>query len=108
MSDKETILDIGPETVKEYARALSTADTIVWNGPMGYYEREEFREGTMGIAKAIAKSPAGTKIAGGGDVLAAIHLCGITYEIQMSTGGGAMLAFLEKQGKLPGILPLLR
>ncbi len=102
VSDDDLILDVGPETARELAGLLEKAGTIVWNGPIGVFEFDQFGAGTRTIAEAIAKSKA-FSIAGGGDTLAAIAKYGITDKISyISTGGGAFLEFLE--GKtLPAI-----
>ncbi len=99
------ILDIGPETVKTFEKPISEAGTIVWNGPMGVFEFPRFAEGTIGLAKAIARSKA-TSIIGGGDSVAAINQAGLADKItHISTGGGASLEMLE--GKvLPGMAAL--
>ena len=91
----DMILDIGPQTSLALARMLEKAGTIVWNGPVGVFEFDQFGEGTRTIANAIAAS-AGFSIAGGGDTLAAIAKYGVTDRISyISTGGGAFLEFLE-------------
>ena len=100
------ILDIGPETVQLFARALRDAGTVVWNGPMGVFEFPRFSEGTFALAKAVAESSA-TTIVGGGDSAAAVRESGLADQIShISTGGGASLEMLE--GKtLPGLAALL-
>ena len=91
----DMILDIGPQTAERLAAILKQAGTIVWNGPVGVFEFEQFAHGTETIARAIAESPA-FSIAGGGDTLAAIAKFGITDKVgYISTGGGAFLEFLE-------------
>ena len=91
----DMILDIGPETARQYAALAEQAGTIVWNGPVGVFEFPEFRDGTRALAEAIADSGA-FSIAGGGDTLAAIDLFGVADRISyVSTGGGAFLEFLE-------------
>lgn len=91
----DMILDIGPETVARYVDVLDTANTIIWNGPLGVFEFPQFAYGTRALAIAIAKSDA-FSIAGGGDTLAAIDLYDLTEQISyISTGGGAFLAYLE-------------
>lgn len=91
----DLILDIGPETSKQYAQILKTAGTIVWNGPVGVFEIDQFGNGTKSMAEAIAESPA-FSIAGGGDTLAAIDKYNIKDKVSYtSTGGGAFLEFLE-------------
>ena len=95
VEDDDMILDIGPQTAKRYAEILRSAGTIVWNGPVGVFEFDQFGGGTKAVAEAIAASPA-FSIAGGGDTLAAIAKYGVTDRIgYISTGGGAFLEFLE-------------
>ena len=91
----EMILDIGPDTSELYAAILKKAGTIVWNGPVGVFEFDQFGEGTRVVANAVAESSA-FSIAGGGDTLAALDKFGVTDRISyISTGGGAFLEFLE-------------
>ena len=91
----DLILDIGPQTAVMLAQQLATAGTIVWNGPVGVFEFDQFGEGTRVLAQAIADSPA-FSIAGGGDTLAAVAKYRITDKVgYISTGGGAFLEFLE-------------
>ena len=98
----DMILDIGPDTAKHYAELLKSAGTIVWNGPVGVFEIEQFSHGTQTLAKAIAESSA-FSIAGGGDTLAAIDKYGINDQVSYtSTGGGAFLEFLEGK-ELPAV-----
>jgi len=95
VADDDLILDIGPETSKKYAQVIQSAGTIVWNGPVGVFEIDQFAEGTKTMAEAIAASPA-FSIAGGGDTLAAIDKYNIKDKVSYtSTGGGAFLEFLE-------------
>jgi len=102
VSNNEMILDIGPKTAKAYAGEIASAGTIVWNGPVGVFEKEQFAKGTETIARAIANSRA-FSIAGGGDTLAAIGKFGLEKNISyISTGGGAFLEFLEGK-KLPAV-----
>lgn len=98
-------LDIGPKTIAAYAAAISHAATIVWNGPMGVFEMENFARGTMEIAHALAQADAIT-IIGGGDSVAAVNQAGVSEAMtHISTGGGASLELLE--GKiLPGVASL--
>ncbi len=95
-------LDIGPATVKQFSDQLAGAGTIVWNGPMGVFEKEAFAEGTLAVARAVAASDA-VSIVGGGDSVAAVAKAGVTDRItHISTGGGASLEYLA--GKvLPGV-----
>lgn len=99
-------LDIGPETARQYAAALATARTVVWNGPMGVFEIGSFAEGTRAVAEALAASSAYTVI-GGGDSAAAVRALGIEESRfdHISTGGGASLELLEGRD-LPGIVAL--
>jgi len=95
VEDDDLILDIGPETSKLYAEMLKSAGTIVWNGPVGVFEIDQFAEGTKSMSEAIADSSA-FSIAGGGDTLAAIDKYNIKEKVSYtSTGGGAFLEFLE-------------
>ncbi|HTL19379.1 MAG TPA: phosphoglycerate kinase [Steroidobacteraceae bacterium] len=101
----EMILDIGPDTADRCSALLQAAGTIIWNGPVGVFEFEQFGEGTRAIAQAIARSKA-FSLAGGGDTLAAIEKYGVEEGISyISTGGGAFLEFVE--GKtLPAVAML--
>jgi len=102
IGDDDMILDIGPRTAAAFAKRLSEAATIVWNGPLGVYEFDQFGQGTKAIAQAIAGSGA-YSLAGGGETLAAIAKYGVADRISyISTGGGAFLEFLEGK-KLPAI-----
>ena len=95
-------LDIGPKAAEEYARAFIHAGTVIWNGPMGVFEKEQFSYGTRKVAEALAKSNA-VSIVGGGDSAAAIRKFGLQQHVtHVSTGGGATLEFLEGR-VLPGI-----
>ena len=101
----DMILDIGPQSAAALAELLKAAGTIVWNGPVGVFEFDQFAGGTEALAKAIAQSNA-FSIAGGGDTLAAIAKFGITDQISyISTGGGAFLEFLEGK-ELPAVAVL--
>jgi phosphoglycerate kinase len=103
--DGEMILDIGPETAKQYAALIAKAGTVVWNGPVGVFEFDAFGKGTETLARAIAASKA-FSIAGGGDTLAAVDKYGIADEVSyISTGGGAFLEFLEGK-ELPAVAAL--
>jgi phosphoglycerate kinase len=107
VADDDMILDIGPKTAAQLAQQIDKAGTIVWNGPVGVFEFDQFGEGTRTLALAIAGSK-GFSIAGGGDTLAAIAKYNITDKVgYISTGGGAFLEFLE--GKtLPAVDILLQ
>lgn len=98
-------LDIGPRTVESFAATLREARTIVWNGPMGVFEKPPFAGGTLAVARAVAESSAFSVI-GGGDTIAAVAQAGVTDRIgYISTAGGAFLEFLEGR-PLPGVLAL--
>ena len=100
-------VDIGPKTVESYARVISGAKTIIWNGPMGIFEKPPFDKGTVAVAKAVAASGA-TSIVGGGDSEKAVKAAGVTDKItHVSTGGGASLEFLAGI-QLPGVVALTR
>ncbi|MDN7125231.1 phosphoglycerate kinase [Pseudidiomarina sp. 1APP75-32.1] len=102
ISDDDMVFDIGPDTAEAFAKILQNAGTIVWNGPVGVFEFDQFGAGTQRLADAIAASSA-FSIAGGGDTLAAIDKYGIADKISyISTGGGAFLEFLEGK-KLPAV-----
>ncbi|HLU07731.1 MAG TPA: phosphoglycerate kinase [Woeseiaceae bacterium] len=95
VNDDELILDIGPESAAQFADILAAAGTIIWNGPVGVFEFDQFGDGTRVIAEAIAGSNA-FSVAGGGDTLAAIDKYGVADDISyISTGGGAFLEFVE-------------
>ena len=98
-------LDIGPQTSDSFAAAIARAATVVWNGPMGVFERAAFAEGTRAVAQAMAESKA-TTIVGGGDTAAAVEQMGFADAMtHISTGGGASLEFLEGK-ELPGVAVL--
>jgi len=102
VKDDEMIFDIGPDSAEKLAQIIKNAGTIVWNGPVGVFEFDQFGKGTEAIAKAIADSSA-FSIAGGGDTLAAVDKYGIKDKVSyISTGGGAFLEFLEGK-KLPAV-----
>jgi phosphoglycerate kinase len=98
-------LDIGPATVSQFSASLRGAKTVVWNGPMGVFEKEAFAAGTLGVAKAVAECGA-FSVVGGGDTIAAIRQAGVASRIgYISTAGGAFLEFLEGR-ELPGVAAL--
>src|SRR5881296_2781393 len=98
-------LDIGPATVSQFSASLKGAKTVVWNGPMGVFEKEAFAAGTLGVAKAVSECGA-FSVVGGGDTIAAIHRVGVASRIgYISTAGGAFLEFLEGR-ELPGVAAL--
>ncbi len=103
ISETDRILDIGPETQAEFSSYIARAKTIIWNGPMGYTENPEYKRGTDFVYYALTQNTGATSVVGGGDTISAIskeeYLDKITH---ISTGGGAMLEFVEK-GTLPGI-----
>lgn len=102
VEDDDLILDVGPQTAAQYADIVKAAGTIVWNGPLGVFEFDQFAGGTKTLAQAIADS-AGFSIAGGGDTLAAVDKYNITDKVSyISTGGGAFLEFLEGK-ELPAV-----
>ncbi|MCG7570675.1 phosphoglycerate kinase [Pseudoalteromonas sp. CNC9-20] len=105
VTEEDMIFDIGPDTAKQLGDIIAQAGTIVWNGPVGVFEFDQFGNGTQSIAKAIAESSA-FSIAGGGDTLAAIDKYNVADKISyISTGGGAFLEFLEGK-KLPAVAML--
>jgi phosphoglycerate kinase len=105
VADNEMIYDVGPQTSVKFAEILKQAGTIVWNGPVGVFEFDQFGAGTKALAEAIANSNA-FSIAGGGDTLAAVDKYGVADKISyISTGGGAFLEFLEGK-KLPAVVML--
>ena len=98
-------LDIGPLTVTQFSAALASAKTIVWNGPLGVFEKAPFAAGTLGVARAVAES-GGFSVIGGGDTIAAVRQAGVADRIgYTSTGGGAFLELLEGR-VLPGVAAL--
>ena len=105
VTGEDMIFDIGPDTANQLAKIIANAGTVVWNGPVGVFEFDQFGNGTRAIADAIANSSA-FSIAGGGDTLAAIDKYGIADKVSyISTGGGAFLEFLEGK-KLPAVAML--
>ncbi|MGH9757535.1 MAG: phosphoglycerate kinase [Candidatus Acidiferrales bacterium] len=98
-------LDVGPKTVEEYHKEIASARTIVWNGPLGMFEKPAFSQGTLSMARAVAAATktGATTIIGGGDSVAAAEQAGVASQIShISTGGGASLEFLAGE-KLPGV-----
>ena len=105
VEDDDMIFDIGPDTAARFAAMMKEAGTIVWNGPVGVFEFDQFGEGTKTLGLAIAASN-GFSIAGGGDTLAAVDKYDISDKVSyISTGGGAFLEFLEGK-KLPAVAML--
>jgi len=105
--DGKIAVDIGPKTIENYAAVIAGAKTVIWNGPMGIFEKPPFDKGTVAVAKAVAESGA-TSVVGGGDSEKAIKAAGVTDRIShVSTGGGASLEFLAGI-KLPGVAALER
>ncbi|MGY0218505.1 phosphoglycerate kinase [Endozoicomonadaceae bacterium StTr2] len=105
VAEDDMIFDVGPQTSELFANILKDARTIVWNGPVGVFEFDQFGEGTKAMSLAIAESPA-FSIAGGGDTLAAVDKYGIKEQVSyISTGGGAFLEYVEGK-KLPAVAML--
>jgi len=105
VGEDELILDIGPDTIKLFESIVKRAKVIFWNGPMGYYENEKFAKGTIALAEIIARSKA-YSIIGGGDAVSILEKLNLTKNIDhISTGGGAMLAYIAGE-ELPGIKAL--
>ena len=105
--DGKIAVDIGPKTIEAYSRILAGAKTVIWNGPMGIFEKPPFDQGTVAIAKAVANSGA-TSVVGGGDSEKAVKAAGVSGKItHVSTGGGASLEFLAGI-QLPGVAALAR
>jgi len=98
-------LDVGPKTIEQFGAEIASARTIVWNGPLGMFEKPAFAQGTLGIARAVAAATkkGAVSIIGGGDSVAAVEQAGVASQIShISTGGGASLEFLAGE-KLPGV-----
>jgi phosphoglycerate kinase len=107
--DSESIgVDIGPRTIERFEKIIKSAGTVVWNGPMGIFEKEPFAKGTFEVARVLAEATDNSciSIIGGGDSASAISRAGLTERIShVSTGGGASLEFLEGKS-LPGVAAL--
>lgn len=106
----EGIYDMGPQTIGKYALLIKRAQTIVWNGPFGYFEVDAYRHGSIALGRVIASRSRGRAfgVVGGGETISCLEQTGMAeYVDHISTGGGAMLTFLEGKG-LPGITPLLK
>ncbi len=102
ISDTQAGFDIGPETIEVFSKTIANAQTILWNGPMGVFEKSQFAAGTQAIAHAVADSDA-FSVVGGGDSVAAIRSMNLENKIDhVSTGGGATLEYIET-GSLVGI-----
>ena len=105
----DRIGDIGPETMRAWAQEMKKARTIIWNGPLGVAEVPTFSHGSLVIGRAIAARSKGSSygVVGGGDTLPMILATGMSEWVDhLSTGGGAMLEFIAKKGRLPGLLAL--
>jgi phosphoglycerate kinase len=103
--DTQMGLDIGPRSVEQFGAVLGKAKTIVWNGPMGVFEKPPFAAGTLAVGRAVAAAP-GFSVIGGGDTIAAVNAAGVADKIgYISTAGGAFLEFLEGR-TLPGVAAL--
>jgi phosphoglycerate kinase len=99
--------DIGPKTRELFANYISKASTVIWNGPMGWFEKRPYDEGTKFIAQAIAKNEAAYSVIGGGETVDEVHNLHQESKIDfISTGGGAMLEYIAAQGQLPGVIAL--
>lgn len=106
VDSEDKILDIGPQTINAFRHVISESETIVWNGPLGYFEDERFRNGSIAIAKALSESNAKV-IIGGGDTIAVLNKAGLSFDTfhHVSTGGGAMLEYLSGK-EMPGLSAL--
>jgi phosphoglycerate kinase len=105
IQDKEAIFDIGPGTIREFSSYIRKAQTIIWNGPMGYFEVPTFSHGSVALGRLIASRSKGKAfgVVGGGETLVCLQKTGMAEFVDhISTGGGAMLEFLAGE-KLPGI-----
>lgn len=109
VSKSDYIFDIGPDTIKLFARFIKQAQTIIWNGPMGFFEVKSFKHGTMGVAMSVAARSKGKAfgVIGGGETIEALNLTGMTESVDwVSTGGGAMLSYLGGE-KMPGLRKII-
>ncbi|TAK05403.1 phosphoglycerate kinase [Patescibacteria group bacterium] len=105
---RETVYDIGPQTIRAFAAGIRAAKTVVWNGPMGLFEKKPFSHGTLALGRFVAVRSGGRAygVVGGGETIEALHRTKMAEHVDwVSTGGGAMLEFLEKK-TLPGLKPL--
>lgn len=106
----DIILDVGPETIRTYARTIGGARTVIWNGPLGRFEAEHFRHGTLAIARLVAARSRGEAfgLVGGGETIEALKLTGMMHDVDwVSTAGGAMLAYLGGE-KMPGLKKIIK
>ncbi|MFA4941706.1 MAG: phosphoglycerate kinase [Patescibacteria group bacterium] len=110
VNKNETILDIGPRTIRLYADFIKKAQTIIWNGPMGMFEKQSFKHGTLSVARLIASRSRGRAfgVVGGGETITALRMTGMEdYVDWVSTGGGATLSFLSGD-KMPGLDKIIK
>lgn len=110
INKKDIILDIGPETINLYNQYIKKAKTIIWNGPMGYFENKKSKQGTLAIARSVALKSGGKTfcVVGGGETVDALKMTKMYGEISwVSTGGGAMLTYLSG-GKMPGLKKIIK
>ena len=110
INEKDYIYDIGPDTVRTYSKQIRKAQTLIWNGPLGWFEKKSFNQGTLILARLIAQRSRGQAfgVAGGGETVEALQESGmIDYLDWVSTGGGAMLTYLGG-GKMPGLKGLVK
>ena len=110
IGDNDYVFDIGPETIRIYAKFIKKANTLIWNGPMGWFEKRKFNQGTLIIARLLASRSTGKAfgVAGGGETVEALNQSKMKdYVDWVSTGGGAMLAYLGGR-KMPGLKNLIK
>lgn len=108
--DDDMILDIGPKTVRLFSGFIKKASTVIWNGPLGYFENDQFKHGTLAVARIIAARSTGRAfgVAGGGETIEALDRTGMAHNFDwVSTGGGAMLAYLGGE-KMPGLKGIIK